>query len=113
MINLTAKELCLAVKGRFLQKGDKGKFKGVSIDSRDKSLRGKVFFALQGKKFDGHDFLPEVLKKNVGALVVHRSFLSHSQRGKRKTIPLPVIIEVEDTLSLLVILHLIGEKKFI
>ena len=99
MINLTAKELCLAVKGRFLQKGDKGKFKGVSIDSRDKSLRGKVFFALQGKKFDGHDFLPEVLKKNVGALVVHRSFLSHSQRGKRKTIPLPVIIEVEDTLK--------------
>lgn len=43
---------------------------GVCIDSR-KVQAGDVFFAVTGERFDGHDFLPEVLKK-AAAVVVAR-----------------------------------------
>ena len=42
----------------------------VCTDSRA-LLAGDVFFALAGQRFDGHDFLPEVVKK-AGAVVVDR-----------------------------------------
>lgn len=43
---------------------------GVSSDSRTVQP-GQVFFALKGERFDGHEFLPEVLKK-AAAVVVAR-----------------------------------------
>ncbi len=44
-------------------------YSGVSIDSR--TLKpGDLFFAIRGPRRDGHDFIPEVLKKGaVGAVV--------------------------------------------
>ena len=44
---------------------------GVSTDSR--SIRpGEVFFALRGKRCDGHDFVADVLAKGAAAAVVSR-----------------------------------------
>ena len=37
-------------------------FKNVSIDSRT-LLKTDLFIAIKGKNFDGHSFLPEVIKK--------------------------------------------------
>ena len=37
-------------------------FKNISIDSRT-SLKTDLFIAIEGKNFDAHNFLPEVLKK--------------------------------------------------
>ncbi len=44
---------------------------GLTYDSRDVT-RGKVFFAVSGEKLDGHDFVPEGLKRGAVAVVVER-----------------------------------------
>jgi UDP-N-acetylmuramoyl-tripeptide--D-alanyl-D-alanine ligase len=46
---------------------------GFAIDSRQVQ-KGGVFFALQGNKFDGHDFLKEVASKGAVAAVVEAPF---------------------------------------
>lgn len=43
----------------------------VSIDSRDVD-KNTLFFAIKGERFDGHDFIEEVAKKGVGAIVSHK-----------------------------------------
>ncbi len=45
----------------------------VSTDSR-LAQDGCVFFALQGERFDAHDFVPDVLSKNPLAVVVRADF---------------------------------------
>ena len=42
----------------------------VSIDSRDVD-ENTLFFAIKGERFDGHDFIEDVAKKGVGAIVSH------------------------------------------
>lgn len=49
---------------------------GVSIDSRE-DQRGKVFFAIRGERFDGHDFLQDVLVAGASACVVDRQVFAH------------------------------------
>jgi UDP-N-acetylmuramoyl-tripeptide--D-alanyl-D-alanine ligase len=44
---------------------------GVSIDSRTLSP-GQVFFAIHGPRFDGHEFLHDVMARGAAAAVVHR-----------------------------------------
>lgn len=43
----------------------------VSIDSRDVD-ENTLFFAIKGERFDGHDFIADVDKKGVGAIVSHK-----------------------------------------
>ena len=43
----------------------------VCIDSRQ-AQPGDLFFAIKGERFDGHDFLNEVVRKGVAAIVVER-----------------------------------------
>ncbi len=44
------------------------RFSGVSIDTR--RIREKeVFVAISGKRFDGHDFIEEAVKKGAGAVI--------------------------------------------
>jgi len=43
----------------------------VSTDSRT-AKAGDLFFAIQGEKFDGHDFINEVVAKGVAAVVLER-----------------------------------------
>ena len=93
-MNLNIEELCSVVQGRFLHKVEGASFNGVSIDSRESDLTGKVFFAVKGSQFDGHDFLQQVVEKEIGALVVHKSF------SKELSVPVSVI-KVDDTLKAL------------
>ena len=44
--------------------------KGVSIDSRSIE-KGQIYFAIKGDRFDGHQFVDEVLEKGAVAVVVH------------------------------------------
>ena len=46
-------------------------FSGISTDSR-KIEKGNVFVALVGERFDGHDFLMEVLEKGAECLIVDK-----------------------------------------
>ena len=44
-------------------------FKNISIDSRN-ILINDLFIAIEGKNFDGHNFLQEVVKKGVKAVII-------------------------------------------
>ena len=68
---------------------------GVIIDSRQ-AAPGKLFFALKGERFDGHDFIEEVLNKGVLAVVIEKdpSAALHNQYGEK-------IIRVDNTVAAL------------
>ncbi|HEX5734079.1 MAG TPA: UDP-N-acetylmuramoyl-tripeptide--D-alanyl-D-alanine ligase [Blastocatellia bacterium] len=67
---------------------------GYSIDSRT-VREGELFFAIRGENYDGHQFVPEALKKGAIAAVVSDEFASaNSTIGSR-------LIGVADTLAAL------------
>jgi UDP-N-acetylmuramoyl-tripeptide--D-alanyl-D-alanine ligase len=68
--------------------------KGVSIDSRNIE-EGELFIALKGARFDGHDFVPDAIKKGAWGALVDRSALENrfSYLGGLKN-----ILPVENTL---------------
>ena len=82
--------------------------KGVSIDSR-KIKEGELFVAIKGDRFDGHDFVPEVMQKGAWGAIVDKSILE-TQFGKIGG--LPNIIPVEDTLRALQEISFLHRKKF-
>ncbi len=60
-----------AVKGKKVFGQSSDQFRGVSIDSR--TLRSEqLFFCISGDRFDGHNFLKEVIKKKAGGIVISR-----------------------------------------
>jgi UDP-N-acetylmuramoyl-tripeptide--D-alanyl-D-alanine ligase len=65
-------------------------FEGVSTDSRQVQA-GALFVALRGDTFDAHDFLDQVVAKNVAAVVVEKL---------PENFPLPALV-VPDTLAAL------------
>jgi UDP-N-acetylmuramoyl-tripeptide--D-alanyl-D-alanine ligase len=65
-------------------------FEGVSTDSRSVPS-GALFVALRGETFDAHDFLDQVVAKNVAAVVVDKL---------PENFPLPALV-VPDTLAAL------------
>lgn len=67
MGRLLIKDIVAATGGSLISAG-RGEFSGVSIDSRT-IKEGELFFALRGERFDGHDFLSEVLNTAGGAVV--------------------------------------------
>jgi len=80
-----------------LEKMEKLEIKGVSIDSR--TIReGELFVAIKGDRFDGHDFVPEVMKRGAWGALVERTALEDrfAMLGGLKN-----ILPVEDTLTAL------------
>jgi UDP-N-acetylmuramoyl-tripeptide--D-alanyl-D-alanine ligase len=65
-------------------------FEGVSTDSRTVQA-GALFVALRGETFDAHDFLDQVVARNVAAVVVEKL---------PENFPLPALV-VPDTLAAL------------
>ena len=78
-------------------------FKNISIDSRT-ILKNDLFIAIEGKNFDGHSFLTEVLKKGVKSVVI--------KKGMEKLLPsnFPYWV-VDDTLEAFKKLTLLKRKK--
>ena len=79
------------------------KFNNIGIDSRT-LLKTDLFIAIEGKNFDGHCFIPEVLKKGVRSVVI--------KEGKQKLLPsdFPCWV-VNDTLEAFQKLTLHKRKK--
>jgi UDP-N-acetylmuramoyl-tripeptide--D-alanyl-D-alanine ligase len=67
---------------------------GVSIDSRTVK-EGELFIALRGERFDGHDFVPDVIRKGAWGAVVERT-AGEARSGALSG--LPNVITVDDTL---------------
>ena len=105
-MDLTLSELNY-VLGNIKNQGEKKKdflnFKNISIDSRT-VLKNDIFIAIKGKNFDGHSFLPEVLKKGVKSVVI--------SEGMQKLLPsnFPYWV-VNDTLEAFQKLTLLKKKK--
>ncbi len=81
--------------------------KGVSIDSRT-VREGELFVAIRGDRFDGHDFVPEAIRKGAWGAVVERSALE-SKYGLMSG--LQNVIPVEDTLLSLQEMSYMHRKK--
>ena len=90
---------CLnAVAGQLLQGDPEGLFRGVSINSRTVS-KGELFVCIEGEHFDGHDFLADVMDKNVGGIILSDSKkLPHTTRPSANK---SFVIQVTDTLKAL------------
>jgi len=68
---LSTEDVVRATKGILLN-GDMGlTFSGVTTDSREVEP-GFLFFALKGKRFDGHEFIKEAIASGVKGAVVER-----------------------------------------
>lgn len=82
MKTLTLSEAARAVNGKLV--GD-GSFTGVYTDSR-KPVKNALFIALEGEKFDGHDFIKSAAENGAAAVICR----------KATDVSVPVIY-VEDT----------------
>lgn len=60
-------------KGEILLANPQKKWTGVSLDTRTLKS-GDVFFALQGTRQDGHDFLWEAFRRGAGGALIRRDF---------------------------------------
>lgn len=93
VLALSAGFVAEAVKGRLVSGDPARVFASVSTDSRALAdpvvVSGALFIALSGPNFDGHTFVPDLVRRQVGGLLV-----SHPVSA-----PGPVaVIEVPDTL---------------
>ncbi|MBC8288093.1 MAG: UDP-N-acetylmuramoyl-tripeptide--D-alanyl-D-alanine ligase [Nitrospinae bacterium] len=90
---------CLnAIEGRLLQGNPACSFRGVSINSRTVS-KGELFVCIKGDRFDGHDFLADVIDKKISGII-----LSNPEKLPSKpdqAIEKPFVIHVQDTLKAL------------
>ena len=101
---------CLnAFEGGLLQGDLTRPFRGVSINSRTVS-KGELFVCIKGERFDGHDFLAEVLDKKVGGIILSDSKKLPDQ--STHTGEEPFVIQVQDTLKALQDLANFQRKRF-
>lgn len=68
-MNFTLEQIAKAVSGKIIQGSPATKIRGVSTNSRT-ITRGELFIAIRGERFDAHSFLPEVVKRSAGAVVI-------------------------------------------
>ena len=91
MQNLTLEIILAATHGKCTQTFEKI-FEGFGTDTR-KNLKGKLFIALKGESFDGHDYLVQAVQAGAAGLLVHRRPNPRPTELSNVT-----IIEVSDTL---------------
>ncbi len=101
---------CLnAVAGSLLQGSPDGLFRGVSINSRT-AAKGELFVCIKGDRFDGHDFLEEVIDKEVGGIIL--SDPKKLPQSTRLSPEKPFVIQVADTLEALQALASFQRKRY-
>ncbi|MBT5548863.1 MAG: UDP-N-acetylmuramoyl-tripeptide--D-alanyl-D-alanine ligase [Nitrospina sp.] len=100
-----AKDCLDAIGGQFLQGDPDCLFQGVSINSRAVS-RGELFVCIKGERFDGHDFLADVMVREAAGII-----LSDPKKLPKKARS-PFVIQVPDTLKALQDLASFQRKRF-
>ena len=89
---MTSAELAQATGGQLLSSGA-GHFSRVSSDSRA-DLKGKLFVALQGERFDAHDFVEQAVSQGAAAVLVHEF-----REAWRPLLQKAAFVQVSDTLK--------------
>ncbi len=72
----TIREILDATGGEALSVKCPAPFPGICIDSRKVQAR-EVFVAIEGPRFDGHDFIDAVVESRAGGLVIRREKAHH------------------------------------
>ncbi len=90
MMSLGLDEIIVAIHGKTPNPLVSVRVNGVSTDSRT-CVKGDLFFAIQGQRFDGHDYVDDALERGAVAAVVHRM-----TPGDRRP-----LIHVADTVAVL------------
>ncbi len=102
----TVNGITAATGGIILGEG-RGEVNGVSTDSRSVQP-GELFVPLRGERFDGHDYLVEVVAKGVSVLLAEEGWL-----GEHPELPAAVtVISVADTLRALGDLAAAWRRRF-
>ena len=84
------KDIAKATNGKLI--GRDLDVSGISIDSRT-AKRGNLFIAIKGKRYDGHSFIEEAIKKGIAAVILER-------KGVKSSLKVPSVI-VSDPLKAL------------
>src|SRR5262245_21902527 len=86
-------EILTATGGKLLQAGTLAPFGEIMTDSRA-LVKGAVFLALKGERFDAHGFLSQAVQRGAACLVVHE--LPGFPVPRRAT-----VVKVDNTLTAL------------
>ncbi|MDR3158141.1 MAG: UDP-N-acetylmuramoyl-tripeptide--D-alanyl-D-alanine ligase [Zoogloeaceae bacterium] len=70
MMHWSLAHIARAVSGRLVAGGGNIMLEGVATDTRQACAR-RLFIALQGERFDAHDYLEEAVDQGAAALLVH------------------------------------------
>lgn len=100
----TLEELLEATGGKLIRGKKDIPIKGLSIDSRTIKSQ-EAFIAIKGDNFDGHDFIPEAIKKGASCII-------KSSASKLPPLGQHILIEVKDTLLALGDIARFKRKKF-
>lgn len=92
MENFYLVDLINAVNGSFIIGNPHLKIEEVAIDTRTLK-KGSLFFAIQGRNFDGHDFIRSAIEKQVSAIVYSREDINLKYFFPN----LPSLVKVENT----------------
>ena len=102
-MDLTTSFLLNSTTGKILSLSEES-FLGVGINSKE-NLTNKLFIAIKGKRFDGHDFLKEALSNGA------TGFLIHNEQKIPKELQDKTVIQVPDILTALQSLSSQWRKK--
>jgi UDP-N-acetylmuramoyl-tripeptide--D-alanyl-D-alanine ligase len=103
-IGLSDEQVVQATGAARARAGDRRMFEGVCTDSR-RIEPGCLFVALEGEKFDAHDFVAQAVEAGAAGLVV--------KQGKRLALEAPcAVFEVDDTLRALGALARFHRQRF-
>lgn len=104
---LKTEEVIAATGGTLVRGNPDGSFEGLSTDSRD-LIMGNLFIPLTGERLDGHDFIPDAVKKGASGLLIQRGAKGMPEGAFGD---LSVIL-VDDTLRALGDIANLWRKKF-
>ncbi|MDY0220407.1 MAG: UDP-N-acetylmuramoyl-tripeptide--D-alanyl-D-alanine ligase [Desulfobacterium sp.] len=96
----TVKEITLALGLQALEQENGLAFEGVSTDSRSIDARD-LFVALRGELFDGHTFIPDLVKRGIKGFVVEKNFPGQNGQEISDRGPDVVFFRVDNTLTAL------------
>jgi len=88
-LSLTAADLAASAGGRVVHGEPAAVIGRIAIDSRTLEA-GDCFVAIRGERFDGHDFVADVLARGAGGVVISRDLAGEAPQDA-------VVIRVDDT----------------
>lgn len=107
---LKISEILKAVKGKPVCWRKDVQIEGISIDSRTVK-KGDCFIAVKGNNFDGHDFIPDVIRKGASCIIKDGRSFNYAQCGLKCSgqalrqssgqAEEAAVIEVDDTIKAL------------